>query len=128
MPRSVSVTVQPRKQNQQDVYFEISCKELAQRIMGANSASLKSLGQTPRKVRLQLSGRELYPQMEFLYQGSLSDIVKSLSRVRLFATPWTVAYPAPPSMGFSRQEYWSGLPFPSGRVNDESVCTGPALL
>ena len=35
--------------------------------------------------------------------------VKSLSRVRLFATPWTVAYQAPPSMGFSRQEYWSGL-------------------
>ena len=39
--------------------------------------------------------------------------VKSLSRVRLFATPWTVAYQAPPSMEFSRQEYWSGLPFPS---------------
>ena len=39
--------------------------------------------------------------------------VKSLSRVRLFVTPWTVAYYAPPSMGFSRQEYWSGLPFPS---------------
>ena len=37
--------------------------------------------------------------------------VTSLSRVRLFATPWTVAYQAPPSMGFSRQEYWSGLPF-----------------
>ena len=39
--------------------------------------------------------------------------VKWLSRVRLFATPWTAAYHAPPSMGFSRQEYWSGLPFPS---------------
>ena len=39
--------------------------------------------------------------------------VKSLSRVRFFATPQTVAYQAPPSMGFSRQEYWSGLPFPS---------------
>ena len=38
--------------------------------------------------------------------------VKSLSRVRLFVTPWTVAYEASPSMGFSRQEYWSGLPFP----------------
>ena len=37
--------------------------------------------------------------------------VKSLSRVRLSATPWTAAYQAPPSMGFSRQEYWSGLPF-----------------
>ena len=39
--------------------------------------------------------------------------VKSLSRVRFFATPWTVAYQAPLFMGFSRQEYWSGLPFPS---------------
>ena len=39
--------------------------------------------------------------------------VKSLSHVRLFASPWTVAYQAPPSMEFSRQEYWSGLPFPS---------------
>ena len=39
--------------------------------------------------------------------------VKVLSRVRLFATPWTVAYQASPYMGFSRQEYWSGLPFPS---------------
>ena len=39
--------------------------------------------------------------------------MKLLSRVRLFATPWTVAHQAPLSMGFSRQEYWSGLPFPS---------------
>ena len=39
--------------------------------------------------------------------------VKLLSRARLLATPWTAAYQAPPSMGFSRQEYWSGLPLPS---------------
>ena len=39
--------------------------------------------------------------------------MKSLSWVRLFATPWTVAYEVPPSMGFSRQEYWSGQPFSS---------------
>ena len=38
---------------------------------------------------------------------------KSLSHVQLFATPWTIAYQALPSMGFSRQEYWNGLPFPS---------------
>ena len=38
---------------------------------------------------------------------------KSLSRVRLLATPWTAAHQAPPSMGFSRQEYWSGVPLPS---------------
>ena len=39
--------------------------------------------------------------------------VKSLSRVQIVATPWTVAHQAPPSMGFSRQEYWSGVPLPS---------------
>ena len=39
--------------------------------------------------------------------------VKSLSCVRLLATPWTAAYQAPPSTGFSRQEYWSGVPLPS---------------
>ena len=43
---------------------------------------------------------------------SSKELVKSFSRVQLFATPWTVAHQAPPSMGFSRQEYWSGLPFP----------------
>ena len=37
--------------------------------------------------------------------------VKSFSCIRLFATPWTAAYQAPPSMGFSRQEYWSGVPY-----------------
>ena len=41
---------------------------------------------------------------------------KSLSRVQLFSTPWTVAYQALLSMGFSRQEYWSGLPFPSQEI------------
>ena len=41
--------------------------------------------------------------------------VKSLSRVQLVATPWTAAHQAPPSMGFSRQEYWSGVPLPSPR-------------
>ena len=55
--------------------------------------------------------------------------VKSLSRVRLFLTPWTVAYQAPPSMGFSRQECWSGLPFPSpGDLPDPGIEPGsPAL-
>ena len=54
--------------------------------------------------------------------------VKPLSRVRVFATPWTVTYQAPPSMEFSRQEYWSGLPFPSPGdlphpgIESRSVC------
>ena len=48
--------------------------------------------------------------------------VKSLSRVWLFGTPWTVAHQAPPTMGFSRQEYWSGLPFPSpGDLPDPGI-------
>ena len=47
------------------------------------------------------------------YQRYLGVSVKSLSRFRLFATPWTVARQALLSMGFSKQEYWSGLPFPS---------------
>ena len=48
--------------------------------------------------------------------------VKSLSRVPLFVTPWIVARQAPPSMGFSRQEYWSGLTFPSpGDLPDPGI-------
>ena len=48
--------------------------------------------------------------------------VRSLSRVRLFAIPWTVAYQASPSMGFSRQECWSELPFPSpGDLPDPGI-------
>ena len=47
----------------------------------------------------------------FIWQRKVK--VKLLSHVWLFATPWTIAYQVPPSMGFSRQEYWGGLPFPS---------------
>ena len=48
--------------------------------------------------------------------------VKSLSPVRLFATPWTVGHQAPASMGFPRQQYWSGLPFPSpGDLPDPGI-------
>ena len=59
----------------------------------------------------------------------LKSEVKSLSRVRLFVTPWTVAYQAALSMGFSRQECWSGLPFPSpGDLPDPGIEPGfPAL-
>ena len=54
-----------------------------------------------------------------------NNILSELSRVRLFATPWTIAYQAPPSMGFSRQEYWSGLPFPSpGDLPDPGIEPG----
>ena len=55
--------------------------------------------------------------------------VKSLSHVRLFGTPWTVAHQAPPSMEFSRQEYWSGLPFSSpGDLPDPGIEPGSPTL
>ena len=55
--------------------------------------------------------------------------VKSLSRVGLFAALWTVTYQAPLSMGFSRQEYWSGLPFPSpGDLPDPGIEPGSVAL
>ena len=55
--------------------------------------------------------------------------MKSLSRVRRFAAPWTITYQVPLSIGFSRQEYWSGLPFPSpGDLPDLGIEPGsPAL-
>ena len=52
-------------------------------------------------------------------QVTLKGKGKLLSRVQLFATPWTAAYQAPPSMGFSRQEYWSGVPSPSA-INEST--------
>ena len=51
--------------------------------------------------------------------------MKSLSRVQLFVTPWTITYQASPAMGFSRQEYWSGLPFSSpGDLPDPGIESG----
>ena len=75
--------------------------------------------------------------MEFLYfllkenefaQSCL--ILCNLSDVQLFATPWTVACKAPLSMGFFRQEYWSGLPFPSptGMYNNKDVIKNKFVL
>ena len=69
-----------------------------------------------------------YPVINHVYACVLSHF----SRVQLFATPWTVACQAPLSMGFLREEYWSGLPFPSpGDLPDSGIepvsCTSPAL-
>ena len=65
-------------------------------------------------------GRQMPPFLPSFKRRKVK--VKSLSRVRLFATPWTVAYQAPRSMGFSRQEYWSRLPFPSpGDLSDPGI-------
>ena len=58
-----------------------------------------------------------------------NEQVKLLSHVWLFATPWTIAHQAPPSMEFSRQEYWSGLPFPSpGDLPDPGMEPGSPKL
>ena len=60
------------------------------------------------------SGKNTGVGCHFLLQGMKGKVkVKSLSRVRLFATPWTAAYQALPSMGFSRKEYWSEVTLPS---------------
>ena len=64
----------------------------------------------------------MYEYYLLSYSMKVKVKVKSLSPVRLFATPWTVAYQASPSMGFSRQGYWSGLPFPSpGDLPDPGI-------
>ena len=71
-----------------------------------------------------ISGRMNTARVLFAYSE-----VKSLSRVWLFSTPWTVAHQAPPSMEFSRQEYWSGLPFPSpGDLLDPGIKPGSPTL
>ena len=54
-----------------------------------------------------------FPSTMIKYDVSEVSEVNSLSHVQLFATPWTAAHQVPPCMGFSRQEYWSGLQFPS---------------
>ena len=67
-----------------------------------------------RKKELKVPFAATLMDLEIIVLSRVSQpctCAQSLSCVRLFATPWTVAYQAPPSMGFSRQEYWSGLPF-----------------
>ena len=70
-----------------------------------------------RKIKARHRGK-----LKVSGQFKQKQVVKSLSRVRLFATLWTVAYQAPPSMGFSREECWRGLPFPSpGDLSDPGI-------
>ena len=72
-------------------------------------------GSPPGSCPWDSSGNNTGVGCHFLLQ-CMKVKVKSLSRVRLLATPWTVAYQAPLSMGFPRQEYWSGVPLPSPRI------------
>ena len=64
----------------------------------------------------------LFQYISYVSTKKVKVKVKSLSRVRLFATAWIAAYQAPPSTEFSRQVYWSGLPFPSpGDIPDPGI-------
>ena len=96
------------------------------RVMPAAAAAAKSLQSCPTMcdpidgsppgspVPGILQARTLeWVAMSFSNAEKWKVKVKSLSRVRLLVTPWTTAYQAPPSMGFSRQECWSGVPLPS---------------
>ena len=83
---------------------------LAPRMGGTGSSTWKTpLGVSPLGVAINPTVVPIGPRAGLKVKVK----VKLLSRVRLFVTPWTVAYQAPPAMGFSRQEYRSGLPFPS---------------
>ena len=74
------------------------------------------------RSRVKKTGTSLVVQQLRICLPMQRSEVKSLSRVQLFVTPWTVAYQAPLSMEFSRQEYWSGLPFPSpGDLPDPGI-------
>ena len=105
-------------------WWHLSSREWLEK--GETAAAVKSLQSCPTlcnpidgsppgsPVPGILQGRTLeWVAISFSNAGKWKVKVKSLSQVRLFATPWTAAYQAPPSMGFSRQEYWSGVPLPS---------------
>ena len=86
------------------------------------------------KMEINWDSRWCYLPPKWIYVffwqvASLSE-VKSLSPDRLFGTQWTITYQAPLSMGFSRQEYWSGLPFPSpgDLLPDPAIETGSPTL
>ena len=74
------------------------------------------------QMESRVLGNQLQPHSVYIRSTYVLTEVKSLSHVRLFAIPWTVAYQASLSMGFSRQEYWSELPFPSpGDLPDPGI-------
>ena len=78
--------------------------------------------QVSNSVCLSVDGCVLWEKETNICPGQINGLVNFLSRVRLFATPWTVAYQAPPYIGLSSQEYWSGLPFPSpGDLPDSGI-------
>ena len=120
-------TCKPLEDNLKRQFYQLHNEKLLKRgVIAAAAAAAKSLQLCPT-LRDPIDGSPLgSPIPEILQAGTLEWVaisfsnvwkwkvkVKSLSRVRLFATPWTAAHQPPPSMGFSRQEYWSGVPLPS---------------
>ena len=107
-------------------FLELTPRKDVLLIIGAAAAAAKSLQSCPTLCDPRDSTPPGSPVPGILQARTLEWVaisfsnawkwkvkVKSLSRVRLLATPWTAAYQAPPSMGFARQECWSGLPLPS---------------
>ena len=96
------------------------CKVLLKQSLRNLHCEVRETGFKSWLCNLQVCGLE--SQVTFLPWDSVSSSKWKRSRVWLFVTPWTVAHQAPPSMGFSRQEYWSGLPFPSpGNLPDPGI-------
>ena len=91
----------------------------------------KQILKNPLKIMLRINPptRSVCTAFLLALRTKVKVKVKSLSHVRLFETPWTVAHQTPPSMEFSRQESWSGLPFPSpgGLPNPGIEPESPAL-
>ena len=97
-------------------------------------AMMKGLVTLPSHFHTWILFEKLFPQvtgpcLALWYEACVCMSAQSLSRVQLFATPWTVACQAPLSMGFPRQEYWSGLPFlsPGDLPNPGIKPVSPAL-
>ena len=92
------------------------------RLCPPNAGGMGSIPGQGTKITACCTDRAPPKKAESTPPAKKEVLAKSLSRVRLFATPWSVAYHAPPSIGFSKQEYWSGLPFPSpGNLPDPGI-------
>ena len=112
-------------QNRQKIWVDISLK----RMYRCKEACEKMFNIISHYGNANWNHNEGFPGGSVVKNPPANAGVKLLSRVRLFATPWTVAYQAPPSVGFSRQECRSRLPFPSpGDLPDPGIEPGsPAL-
>ena len=114
----------PGKNTEVGCHFLLQCMKVKSESQVAQSCLTlcNPMGCSPpgSSVHGILQARTLeWGAISFSNAGKWKVKVKLLSRVRLLAIPWTAAQQAPPSMGFSRQEYWSGVPFPSPMQESE---------